>query len=76
VREFLEKNHRDDLTRDETVKLAIKSLLEIVQTGAKNIEISVMDGYGQIKVRLPSSPLFTSLTDSQQWRTTTDRPVS
>lgn len=52
VREFLEKNHRDDLTRDETVKLAIKSLLEVVQTGAKNIEISVMDGFGQIKVSI------------------------
>lgn len=51
VREFLEKNHRDDLTRDETVKLAIKSLLEVVQTGAKNVEISVMDGYGKIQVR-------------------------
>ncbi|KAL7414943.1 N-terminal nucleophile aminohydrolase [Mrakia frigida] len=49
VREFLEKNHRDDLTRDETIKLAIKSLLEVVQTGAKNIEISVMDGFNKIQ---------------------------
>ncbi|CED82893.1 n-terminal nucleophile aminohydrolase [Phaffia rhodozyma] len=49
VREFLEKNHRDDMTRAETVKLAVKSLLEIVQTGAKNIEITVMDSYGQLK---------------------------
>ncbi|TFK54819.1 N-terminal nucleophile aminohydrolase [Heliocybe sulcata] len=48
VREFLEKNHKDDLTRDETIKLTIKSLLEVVQTGAKNIEISVMESYGKI----------------------------
>ncbi|ODV96397.1 hypothetical protein PACTADRAFT_41443, partial [Pachysolen tannophilus NRRL Y-2460] len=48
VREFLEKNYpKDDeningLSEEETVKLTIKALLEVVQTGAKNIEISVM----------------------------------
>ena len=50
MREFLEKNHKDDMTRDESVKLTIKSLLEVVQTGAKNIEISVLDGYNKITV--------------------------
>lgn len=50
VREFLEKNHKDDLSRDDTVKLTIKSLLEVVQTGAKNIEINVMESYGKITV--------------------------
>jgi len=43
VREFLERNHKDDMDRDETIKLTIKSLLEVVQTGAKNIEIAVME---------------------------------
>ncbi|TRM62728.1 nucleophile aminohydrolase [Schizophyllum amplum] len=42
------KNHKDDMTREESVKLTIKSLLEVVQTGAKNIEISVMESYGKI----------------------------
>lgn len=51
MREFLEKNHKDDLTREESIKLTIKSLLEVVQTGAKNIEISVMESYGKITVR-------------------------
>ena len=51
MREFLEKNHRDDLTRDEAIKLTVKSLLEVVQTGAKNIEISVMESYGKVTVR-------------------------
>lgn len=55
IREFLEKNHRDDMTRDETIKLTVKSLLEVVQTGAKNVEITVMDGFGKLKV------LFVSL---------------
>ncbi|KAH8591465.1 proteasome subunit alpha [Bisporella sp. PMI_857] len=42
VREFLERNHKDDMDREATLKLTIKSLLEVVQTGAKNIEIAIM----------------------------------
>jgi 20S proteasome alpha/beta subunit len=57
VREFLEKNHKDDMTREESIKLTIKSLLEVVQTGAKNIEISVMESYGKVTV----SSYFTGL---------------
>ena len=30
------------MTSEETIKLTVKSLLEVVQTGAKNIEIAVM----------------------------------
>ncbi|RSH89245.1 Proteasome subunit alpha type-4 [Saitozyma podzolica] len=48
VREFLEKNYTEELDREETIKLTVKSLLEVVQTGAKNIEISVMERYGVI----------------------------
>jgi 20S proteasome subunit alpha 4 len=29
------------MDREETIKLTIKSLLEVVQTGAKNIEIAI-----------------------------------
>ncbi|EON63108.1 proteasome component PRE6 [Coniosporium apollinis CBS 100218] len=42
VREFLERNHKADMEREDTIKLTVKSLLEVVQTGAKNIEIAVM----------------------------------
>lgn len=42
VREFLERNHAADLDRNGTIELTIKSLLEVVQTGAKNIEIAIM----------------------------------
>lgn len=42
VREFLERNHKEDMDREETLKLTIRSLLEVVQTGAKNIEIAIM----------------------------------
>lgn len=30
------------MDREATISLAVKSLLEVVQTGAKNIEIAVM----------------------------------
>lgn len=49
VREFLEKNYKDSMSQDETIKLAVKSLLEVVQAGAKNIEIVVMTGHGELK---------------------------
>ena len=49
VREFLEKNYKDNMSQDETIKLAVKSLLEVVQAGAKNIEIVVMTGHGELK---------------------------
>lgn len=50
MREFLEKNYTENLERADTIKLAVKSLLEVVQTGAKNIEISVMERYGVVRV--------------------------
>ena len=42
VREFLERNHKPAMDRATTIELTIKSLLEVVQTGAKNIEIAIM----------------------------------
>merc|ERR1712112_585051 len=44
VREFLEKNYASDKVATEqlTIKLAIKALLEVVQSGGKNLEICVM----------------------------------
>lgn len=37
------------MTKEQTIKLAIKSLLEVVQTGAKNIEIALMEGHGKVR---------------------------
>eukprot|EP00743_Colponemidia_sp_Colp-15_P000342 GILK01000394.1.p1 GENE.GILK01000394.1~~GILK01000394.1.p1 ORF type:complete len:271 (-),score=39.06 GILK01000394.1:67-825(-) len=42
VREFLEKNHKEGLSDEETISLAVKSLLEVVESGSKNIEVAVM----------------------------------
>ncbi|KAG6557767.1 hypothetical protein Mapa_000534 [Marchantia paleacea] len=41
VREFLEKNYTETSGK-ETVKLAVRALLEVVESGGKNIEIAVM----------------------------------
>lgn len=49
VREFLEKNYKENMNKHDTIKLAIKSLLEVVQTGAKNIEIAYMESDSVIK---------------------------
>ncbi|KAK9895586.1 N-terminal nucleophile aminohydrolase [Cystobasidium minutum MCA 4210] len=49
VREFLEKNYKDDASESDTIKLAVKSLLEVVQTGAKNIDLAVMNGHGSVR---------------------------
>lgn len=44
VREFLEKNYKEEemIDEDSAVKLAIKALLEVAQSGQKNLEIAVM----------------------------------
>jgi hypothetical protein len=40
------------MSTQDSIKLAVKSLLEVVQTGAKNIDLAVMEGFGQVRVRL------------------------
>ena len=56
MREFLERNYKEDMDRETTIRLAIKSLLEVVQTGAKNIEISLM-APGAIMETLPTDEI-------------------
>merc|ERR1712211_228277 len=50
VREFLEKNYSPDNVANEelTVKLAIKALLEVVQSGGKNLEVSEIEKIVQV----------------------------
>lgn len=49
VREFLEKNYTEDLSDEDTIRLTVKLLLEVVQTGAKNIEVLVMKPHNVIE---------------------------
>lgn len=49
VREFLEKNHEAGLNDRESIKLTIKALLEVVQSGASSMEIAVMDATSRVR---------------------------
>lgn len=49
VKEFLEKHYEEEMSDEQTIKLTIKSLLEVVQTGAKNIEVSVLKSNDRIE---------------------------
>jgi 20S proteasome subunit alpha 4 len=42
VREFLEKSWTQGLNEDEAVRLAVKALLEVVDSGSKNMEVAIM----------------------------------
>ena len=66
VREFLEKQYKADLSTDETIQLAVKALLEVVPTGAANIDLAVMDGFGSVRVRLPLSFALTRASPRQR----------
>ena len=39
LQDFLEKNYKQDMDHDESVRLAIRALLEIVDSSSKNIEV-------------------------------------
>eukprot|EP00658_Telonema_sp_P-2_P056542 TRINITY_DN449_c0_g1_i1.p1 TRINITY_DN449_c0_g1~~TRINITY_DN449_c0_g1_i1.p1 ORF type:complete len:295 (+),score=98.35 TRINITY_DN449_c0_g1_i1:87-971(+) len=42
IREFLEKNYAENMSDEESIKLTIQSLMEVVESGSKNIEVAVM----------------------------------
>ncbi|XP_070964216.1 proteasome subunit alpha type-7-like isoform X2 [Oncorhynchus clarkii lewisi] len=51
VREFLEKNYKEDMESDtDTIRLAIRALLEVVQSGGKNIELAIMKRDESMKI--------------------------
>jgi 20S proteasome subunit alpha 4 len=42
VREFLEKNYVADVSEEDAIKLAVRALLEVVESGSKNVEVAVL----------------------------------
>ena len=42
VREYLEKNYKET-SGGETVALAVRALMEVVEAGSKNLELAVME---------------------------------
>lgn len=61
VTEFLEKNWNAELSQDEAVCLAVKALLEVVDSGSKNMEIAVMH-QGQPVIMIPEDSLQEIIT--------------
>ena len=49
VREFFEKAFVEDLSAADAIKMTVRGLLEVVQTGAANIEIAVMTADNAVK---------------------------
>ena len=47
LREFLEKNWEEGLEEDKAVRMGVQALLEVVDSGAKNMEICVVRLGGQ-----------------------------
>ena len=64
VREFLEKHYSPEAvqSRDNTVMLAIKALLEVVQSGSKSMELAVMERGKQLEVRRQNPTSYTVAT--------------
>jgi len=66
VREYLEKHYSEELaaSRREVEKLAVKALLEVVQSGIRSIELAVMPKGGPLTVCAPPPPLTSSTCTS------------
>lgn len=52
MREYLEKHYSEEqvATDKGTIKLALRALMEVVQSGAKNVEFAVMRRGERLKV--------------------------
>lgn len=57
MREYLEKHYSKEVaqSRRETEKLAVKALLEVVQSGSKSLEVAVMAKGQPLTVRFELS---------------------
>lgn len=42
VLDYMEKEYKDNMSRDDCIRFAIKSLLEVVESGSRNVELVIM----------------------------------
>jgi len=56
LREFLEKQYQPEMTEEACIRLAVQALLEVVDSGAKTMEICVVRSKG-VKHTLPESDI-------------------
>ncbi|KAH0795398.1 Proteasome subunit alpha type-7 [Histomonas meleagridis] len=48
VMEYLEKHYKEDMSDEDAIKLAVGSLLEVVENGSKNLEVAIMKRGGSM----------------------------
>lgn len=65
VRELLEKVWTPGLSKDECVRLAVKALLEVVDSGAKNMEICILR-FNQKNELVPDETLQTIIDEIER----------
>lgn len=65
VREFLEKNWTEGIVETDAVRLAVKSLLEVVDSGSKNMEVAVLR-HGVPVVMMLEEQLAAIITDIER----------
>lgn len=65
VQEYLEKNWTATMTQEETIKMTIKALLEVVDSGSKNMEIAVMR-FGEKVDMLDETQIQTVITEIEK----------
>lgn len=57
IREYLEKHYKADLPYEDALKLALRALLEVVDSGTKNIEVAVLRTGQESVVIVPDEEL-------------------
>lgn len=65
VQEFLEKNWTGSLSDEDSIRLTVKALLEVVDSGSKNMEVSVMK-FGETVRMIPETELQTIITEIEK----------
>lgn len=65
MQEFLEKNWTANLADEDSIRLTVKALLEVVDSGSKNMEVAVMK-FGETVRMLPETELQTIITEIEK----------
>lgn len=68
LREFLEKQYQPEMTQEACVRLAVTALMEVVDSGAKTMELCVMRAGGNKEMILESAveTIVTEIEAEQQ----------
>lgn len=65
MQEFLEKNWTAGLADADALRLVVRALLEVVDSGAKNMEIAILRPSAAVSM-IPEAELQTIITDIER----------